>query len=142
MRYRDNGGVVGPPDVASVNAASGVWSVVEEETSAAAGNWPLLNPPFVEYLSLSATGGSYTSGIEGVVLNYPYNVTTYNPVLVIPYNTTFSFTVGSLTVISYPLIYEPIRNISAGLIYAVTRGTQRPGYYVYRFTAGSGAILF
>lgn len=142
MRYRDNGGVVGPPDIASVNAAPGVWSVVEEETSAAAGAWPLLNPPFVEYLALNNSGGSYISGIEGVVLNYPYSLNTYNPQLVIPYNTQYSFTVGYFTVIVYPLIYEPIRSISAGLTYAVTRGTQRPGYYVYKFTAGSGTILF
>jgi hypothetical protein len=142
VRYRDNGGVIGPYDVASISSASGVWSLVEEEIDQLVGQWPLQNPPFIEYMALSATGGSYVNGIEGVVLNYPYNIGTFNPQLTVPYNTPYSITVGSLTVIAYPNTFSAIRTIPATLSYAVTNGTQRTGYRVYKFLAGSGSIIF
>jgi hypothetical protein len=142
VRYRDNGGVIGPYVVASQNAASGVWSIVEEEIDVAAGAWPSQNPPFVEYMALNATAGSYTSGIQGIVLVYPYTLNTYNPQRVIPYNTAFTIAVGSITVIAYPDIYAPIRSIGSGLSFVLNNTTQRPGYKVYTFTAGSGTITF
>jgi hypothetical protein len=141
VRYRDNGGIIGPPDVASQNAASGVWSISEEEVDIQAGVWPLQSPPYVEYLALSG-GGSYTAGTQGVIITYPYNLTLYNTQYVIPYNTPTAITIGSLLVIAYPNIYSAIRLISTGLSYSVTNGIQRPGYYVYTFTNGSGTITF
>lgn len=48
---------------------------------------------------------------------------------------------SGVVVIAYPISNLPISSISAGLTYTLDTST-RPGYRVYRFTAGSGTITF
>jgi hypothetical protein len=48
---------------------------------------------------------------------------------------------SGVIVIAYPNTYSDINSIGAGLTYTLDTIT-RPGYKVYRFTAGSGAVKF
>ena len=48
---------------------------------------------------------------------------------------------SGIIVIAYPRTSPPISSISAGLTYSAS-GVLRSGYWVYRFTAGTGTITF
>lgn len=48
---------------------------------------------------------------------------------------------SGVVILAYPVIYPAITTIGAGLVYALDT-TSRPGYYVYKFTSGTGTITW
>lgn len=141
MRARDNGGIIGPLNLATIGAASGIWSLVDQELQQLTTAWPYPNPPFFEYLIVASGGTTLSFGITGTILPYTGTI-TYNPLYSQPYGSALFVTAGTISIIAYPLIYGPIRSIAATLTTSYTVNTQRPNYRVYQFTAGTGNIIF
>ena len=141
MRTRANGSVIGTTTTYTISSATGIWSIVDEELGQSVNNWPLLGPPFFEYLTATAASGNTIAyGLTGTIVGYGGTV-NYYPQYVQQYNNPLAMTIGSgVQVIVYPDKFSAIRTIT-GLTYTINT-LSRPGYRIYTFTAGTGSITF